>query len=57
MNKSIFISMLHIEIKELFSPNKFFEAINQSHYASDSSFLCSWVVLPPYNFSPMNRNL
>jgi len=41
MNKSVFISMPHTEIKELFSPNNFFETINQSHYAGDSSFLCS----------------
>ena len=57
MNKSVFISVLHTEIKELFSPNNVFETINQSRYAGDSSFLCSWVVLPPYNFSPMNRKL
>lgn len=57
MNKKVFISMLHVKIKELFSPNNVFEAINQSLYAGDSIFLCSWVALPPYNFSPVNRKL
>lgn len=41
MNKKVFISMLHVKIKELFSPNNVFEAINQSLYAGDSIFLCS----------------
>lgn len=57
MNKSVLISVLHHKSRELFSPNDVFEAINQPHYTSDSFFLCSWVVLPPYNFSPMNRKL
>lgn len=57
MNKSVLISVLHQKSRELFSPNDVFETANQPHYTSDSFSLCSWVVLPPYNFSPMNRKL